>query len=93
MAAEQTLATRTRGTFANRRAVLSLASGLALALASARVPAALADDGANDQDVGADNRRVRRHSRRRNNNRGSETSVSTPGTPGLPGQPGSVTVT
>lgn len=92
MAAEQAPhKTRMRGTFANRRAVLSLASVLALGLALERAPVALADDDA--QDVEADRRRGRRRSKRRNDNKGSETSVSTPGTPGQPGQPGSVTVT
>jgi hypothetical protein len=92
MAAEQTPhKTRIRGTFANRRAVLSLTSVLALGLAIDRVPAALADE--NAQDVEADKRRGRRRSKRRNDNKGSETSISTPGTPGTPGQPGSVTVT
>lgn len=92
MATEQTpLKTQFRETFANRRTVLSLASVLALGLAIERVPVALADDEA--PDVEADKRRVRRRSKRRNDNKGSETSVSTPGTPGTPGQPGSVTVT
>ena len=91
MAAEQTPhTTRSCGVFASRRAVLSLASVLALGLSSAGVPAALADEAS---DVESDRRRVRRRSKRRNDNKGSETSVSTPGTPGQPGQPGSVTVT